>query len=227
MRPRPGVPLHRHVPAQQPRRRQRHAARPTASTTSPGGPPAPGYRPIALRLRRSGRRPRVVTGPDDPRLSNYQGVPPGFDVELDLLDEQDEWWSWLRELGYDVPDGDAALRSEPDRPGGARRRRPSSPTGSPAWLGRAGRGPWFAHASYCGRIRLRRGRRLVDVPTSPTRRRRPIDAAPNDAPAPFGRAGHPYSRRPTDPAQLRCTPGPVLRHDLRRRRRSSAGSGTR
>src|ERR1700686_1444053 len=61
--------------------------------------------------------PRIVSGPGDPRLATYQGVPPGFDVELALLDEQDGWRAWLAELGYDAgTTGHEALAGEPARP---------------------------------------------------------------------------------------------------------------
>ena len=88
-----------------------------------------------------------MTGPDDPRLSNYEWFPPGFEVGLDLPDEQDAWRAWLAGLGYDVPDsGEQALATEPDRP---------AEHGVSAfltdrlieWLKRQD-GPWFAHASY-------------------------------------------------------------------------------
>jgi len=91
--------------------------------------------------------PRTVDGPGDPRLATYQGVPPGFDVELALLDEQDAWRDWLTALGYDPgATGDAALASESTRP---------EEHGVSAfltdrliaWLGRQDR-PWWAHVSY-------------------------------------------------------------------------------
>ena len=75
-------------------------------------------RPHALRLhatRASTRGPS--TSPDDPRLSSYEGVLPGFTVGLDLTGEHAPWLEWLRDLGYDVPSrADGALATEPERP---------------------------------------------------------------------------------------------------------------
>jgi arylsulfatase A-like enzyme len=105
-----------------------------------------GYKPTLFGYADTGVDPRN-TGAGDPRLSNYQGAPPGFEVELELLDEQYAWRAWLVELGYDhTPSGDAALASEPDRP---------AEHGVSAfltdrlirWIERQD-DPWFAHASY-------------------------------------------------------------------------------
>jgi len=105
-----------------------------------------GYAPVLFGYADQAVDPRVTAGPDDPRLSTYQGVPPGFDVELELLDEQDAWRAWLGELGYDVTTGDEALATEPRRP---------VEHGVSAfltdrvidWLERRD-APWFAHLSY-------------------------------------------------------------------------------
>ena len=43
-----------------------------------------GYRPTLFGYTDQGIDPRRATGPDDPRLSDYEGVLPGFDAELDL-----------------------------------------------------------------------------------------------------------------------------------------------
>jgi arylsulfatase A-like enzyme len=76
-----------------------------------------GYAPTIFGYADQGIDPRVASGPDDARLSSYQGFPPGFDVALDLPDEQNSWVAWLEELGYGpFPYGDAALETEPDRP---------------------------------------------------------------------------------------------------------------
>jgi arylsulfatase A-like enzyme len=106
-----------------------------------------GYTPTVFGYADQGIDPRTATGPDDRRLSTYQGFPPGFDVGLDLPDEQDAWVAWLGELGYDLPaDGEAALASEPDRPAehGVSAFLSDAVI---AWLERQD-GPWFAHASY-------------------------------------------------------------------------------
>ncbi len=106
-----------------------------------------GYAPTVFGYADQGIDPRTATGPDDPRLSTYQGFPPGFDVGLDLPDEQDAWRAWLEGLGYDVPaGGDEALATEPDRPAehGVSAFLSDAVI---AWLQRQD-GPWFAHASY-------------------------------------------------------------------------------
>jgi arylsulfatase A-like enzyme len=106
-----------------------------------------GYAPWVFGYADQGIDPRTATGPDDARLSTYQGFPPGFEVGLDLPDEQDAWRAWLGQLGYDVPaDGEAALASEPDRPAehGVSAFLSDTLIG---WLERQD-GPWFAHASY-------------------------------------------------------------------------------
>jgi arylsulfatase A-like enzyme len=105
-----------------------------------------GYAPALFGYADQGIDPRQAHGPDDPRLSNYQGVPPGFDVELELLDDQEPWCRWLEQLGYDAPSGEVALASEPDRP--AEHGVSAFLTDRLiAWLERRD-GPWFAHASY-------------------------------------------------------------------------------
>ncbi len=76
-----------------------------------------GYVPTIFGYADQSLDPRLATGAGDPRLSNYQGFPPGFEVGLDLPDEQDAWRAWLAELGYGpFRDGGHALSTEPDRP---------------------------------------------------------------------------------------------------------------
>ena len=106
-----------------------------------------GYAPVLFGYADQAVDPRVTSGPDDPRLATYQGVPPGFDVEVELLDEQDAWRAWLGELGYDgLPTGERALATEPDRP--AEHGVSAFLTDRVlAWLGRR-EAPWFAHVSY-------------------------------------------------------------------------------
>jgi arylsulfatase A-like enzyme len=106
-----------------------------------------GYAPAVFGYADQGIDPRVASGPHDGRLSTYQGFPPGFDVELDLPDEQDAWRAWLEELGYGaLRDGEHALATEPGRP--AEHGVSAFLTDRlVAWLARQD-GPWFAHASY-------------------------------------------------------------------------------
>ena len=106
-----------------------------------------GYRPTVFGYADQGIDPRQASGPDDPRLSTYEWVPPGFDVELELGEDQRAWLAWLEDLGYEAgADGYATLASESERP---------AEHGVSAfltdrlidWL-RTQQDPWFAHASY-------------------------------------------------------------------------------
>ncbi len=108
-----------------------------------------GYAPVLFGYVDQAIDPRSADGPDDPRLSNYQGLLPGMAFELELGDEQEAWRDWLSDLGYgEFRDGDHALASVPERP---------AEHGVSAfltdrlvdWLGRQDR-PWFVHASYWG-----------------------------------------------------------------------------
>ena len=106
-----------------------------------------GFDPTLFGYTDQGVDPRLVEAADDPRLSSYEGVLPGFTVGLDLTGKQRPWLKWLIGLGYDVPTKkNAALKTEPERP---------EEVGVSAfvtdrfleWLGRRD-GPWFAHLSF-------------------------------------------------------------------------------
>jgi arylsulfatase A-like enzyme len=106
-----------------------------------------GFDPALFGYTDQGVDPRLVAAGDDPRLSSYEGVLPGFTVALDLSGAQAPWMEWLAHLGYDVPPGrDEALATEPERP---------EDVGVSAfltdrflgWLERR-EGPWFAHLSF-------------------------------------------------------------------------------
>jgi arylsulfatase A-like enzyme len=106
-----------------------------------------GFDPTLFGYTDQGVDPRTVQSPDDPRLSSYEGVLPGFKVGLDLTGDHAPWIEWLRDLGYQVPSGShGALVSEPERP---------EEVGVSAfvtnryldWLERQDC-PWFAHLSY-------------------------------------------------------------------------------
>jgi arylsulfatase A-like enzyme len=124
-----------------------------------GTPLAHGFDNVALVARRAGYDPTLfgytdqgvdpawATGPDDPRLDNYDGILPGFSVGLYLPESQAGWIQYLRSLGYDVASGwESALRGEPERP------TEHSLSGFLTvrfleWLDRRDSG-WFAHLSY-------------------------------------------------------------------------------
>jgi arylsulfatase A-like enzyme len=107
-----------------------------------------GYAPALFGYTDQSIDPRDASGPDDPRLSAYDDVLPGFDEVCRLrLSQPRPWIDWLRGKGFDVPDdGMEALASERDRP----------ETISLAafltdrflnWLDQQ-EGPWFAHLSH-------------------------------------------------------------------------------
>jgi arylsulfatase A-like enzyme len=107
-----------------------------------------GYVPTLFGYTDQSIDPREADGPNDPRLSNYEGILPGFDTELDLIaTRQTPWVEWLRERGYALnDDAEEALKGETDRP---------ADVSASAfltdrlidWIAKQ-RGPWFAHASY-------------------------------------------------------------------------------
>jgi arylsulfatase A-like enzyme len=106
-----------------------------------------GYAPALFGYTDQSIDPRDADGPDDPRLSRYTGILPGFDVELDLPDEHEPWIDWLAGLGYDVTPGPGQLlATEHTRP-------EQHSVGAFVtdrlvdWIGRQD-APWFAHASY-------------------------------------------------------------------------------
>lgn len=112
-----------------------------------------GYTPVLFGYTDQGADPRLASGPDDPRLSNWEGVLPGFDVALELIEDHAPWVARLRELGHPVPDdlgpdatAEWALSTESARP--VEHSVSTFLTDALlAWLDR-GDGPWFAHASY-------------------------------------------------------------------------------
>jgi arylsulfatase A-like enzyme len=75
-----------------------------------------GYRPALFGYTDQGIDPRLAEGPEDPRLSTYEGTLPGFEPALELVGAQQPWLAWLQDHGYVVTDGPAALRTEPERP---------------------------------------------------------------------------------------------------------------
>lgn len=75
-----------------------------------------GWAPTLFGYTDQGVDPRTVTDPDDPRLSDYEEILPGFDVGLDLRGNGELWVRWLVEQGHDLTDGTHALETEPQRP---------------------------------------------------------------------------------------------------------------
>ena len=110
-----------------------------------------GYAPALFGYTDQGADPRTIDDPLDPRLSTYEGVLPGFDVETLLVSDHGPWIEWLSSLGYHVTDAFHALRTEHERP--VEHSLSSFTTDRLlAWLGGKGKSdsaaPWFAHVSY-------------------------------------------------------------------------------
>ena len=64
---------------------------------------AAGYDPVLFGYTDASPDPRQLA-PDDPRLTSYEGVLPGYRAVVDLPEHGRLWGVWLRERGYDVPD---------------------------------------------------------------------------------------------------------------------------
>ncbi|MFM8827224.1 MAG: sulfatase-like hydrolase/transferase [Actinomycetota bacterium] len=113
---------------------------------------------VALAARRAGMNPvlfgytdqsidpRDAAGPDDPRLSRYEGILPGFDCLLDLSGSHAPWLEWLAGRGVHVDSAVHALSTEHERPAELSVSRFMTDR-LIEWIG-AQDGNWFAHASY-------------------------------------------------------------------------------
>lgn len=160
-----------------------------------------GYVPTLFGYTDQGLDPRLAHGPDDPRLSTYEGVLPGFDVGVHLPSEHEPWLRWLHEQGHDVPaEPIRALATEPDRP--VEHSVSAFLTDRLVeWIDRQD-GPWFAHASYlrphppyaaAGQFSRRHHPDEVPRPVPPAERRHPLhEAVLHD----------PRAAAPTDPREL-------------------------
>ena len=106
-----------------------------------------GYAPALFGYTDQAIDPRDAAGPDDPRLSTYNGVLPGMDGVLDIPDDHAPWIDWLAEHGHDVASGPIGmLATEHERPeelsvGAFLSDR------AIAWIEQQSE-PWFAHLSY-------------------------------------------------------------------------------
>jgi arylsulfatase A-like enzyme len=106
-----------------------------------------GYAPALFGYTDQSIDPRVTTDANDPRLSFYEGVLPGFDCKLDLSQQFDPWRDWLKSNGYDAEmSAVQLLATESERPVEA-----SVSTFLTNhlldWIDQQDQG-WFAHASF-------------------------------------------------------------------------------
>ena len=106
-----------------------------------------GYQPALFGYTDQTVDPRVANGPDDPRLTTYEGILPGFEMMLDLRLDQIPWLVWLDELGYDTAGGyERMLATEGERP--TEHSLACFLTNHAVeWIERQD-APWFAHFSY-------------------------------------------------------------------------------
>ena len=109
-----------------------------------------GYVPTLFGYTDQAIDPRRATGPDDPRLSDYEEILPGFEAELDLRGDMTPWVDWLRGHGHEITGSiGRTLMTESRRP--AEHSHAAFMTERAIdWLERqdGAAGPWFAHLSY-------------------------------------------------------------------------------
>lgn len=97
--------------------------------------------------------------PNDPFLTSYEGVLPGFTTRVLLTEHQKIWLSWLKARGHDVSMGSPAIHIPPGANGKITNLQPvyskdETETAFIAgefirWLGEQDdEKPWFAHASF-------------------------------------------------------------------------------
>jgi arylsulfatase A-like enzyme len=125
---------------------------------------AVGYDPVLFGYTDTSVDPRTMP-PDDPRLSSYEGVLPGFRALIEDPWEQGSpaWGRWLAEQGFDVPaDPHELYRPIEDFPGADAHGSTWAPARFPAELSqtvfireavielleRSGDSPFFVHASF-------------------------------------------------------------------------------
>jgi arylsulfatase A-like enzyme len=106
-----------------------------------------GYTPALFGYTDQSIDPRVSSGPDDPRLSHYEGLLPGFQWELDLSKNFDPWRTSLQSAGFETDMSIIELLA-------TEHERPVEMSVSTfltnellSWIDKQNSG-WFAHASF-------------------------------------------------------------------------------
>jgi len=108
-----------------------------------------GYQPALFGYTDQSIDPRVSEGPDDPRLSSYEGLLPGFDWLLNMSGLHQPWLDHLAAMGYDVSPGHLhLLATENERPVEASVSTLITDRVIDWWSERDTDEPWFVHASY-------------------------------------------------------------------------------
>jgi arylsulfatase A-like enzyme len=118
-----------------------------------------GYRPTLFGYTDQAVDPRS-TAPDDPRLTTYEEVLPGFDVAVKLPEDNAAWFAWMEERGHRLPDDRWALfwpmEGRPALPSTAAPRFSQDETETAFltgafldWMGEQPQdAPWCAHISF-------------------------------------------------------------------------------
>jgi arylsulfatase A-like enzyme len=163
-----------------------------------------GYEPALFGYTDTGIDPRDADGPDDPRLSTYEGKLPGFDHVLPLAEDALAWVEWLGTLGYDVAGGAIPLLScENERP--AEHSMSTFQTDRLlSWIDHQD-GPWFAHSSYLRPHPPYCAAGHFSTMYDPAGLPEPVPAAGEDARHPLHQTmiGLKRAAAPTDDARLR------------------------
>lgn len=119
-----------------------------------------GYRPTLFGYTDQAVDPRSTT-PDDPRLTTYEEVLPGFEVAVKLPEDNGAWFAWMESRGHRLPEEDRwALfwpeAGRPDQPGAAAPRFSQDETETAFLTGafldwmedQPAGAPWCAHISF-------------------------------------------------------------------------------
>jgi len=118
-----------------------------------------GYEPVLFGYTDQAVDPRT-TAPDDPRLTTYEGVLPGFEAKVRLPADNGAWFAWMAARGYELPKDPWSLfwpeSGKPELPSTAPPRFTAEETETAFltgafldWLaGRPKDAPWCAHVSF-------------------------------------------------------------------------------
>ena len=109
-----------------------------------------GYDPVLFGYTDTSRDPRTLP-PDSPWLRTYEGVAPGFRVELRLPEAEEPYLDWLAGQGYGRMSFAEVYGGGHTRPAPFRAEHSVTAFLADrflAWLDRQGGTPWFAHVTF-------------------------------------------------------------------------------